>query len=244
MLTLEALRATVLALLMQMPAHWSDVDEEPAARAARMTAVANDVAQVALTRPAGWEPVEVAAALLTIGWKESNFARYVGAGCTELPVHPKTKRRAPNCDTGRAHSYWQLWLVACTPLRELERGSPAAQTAAAQCAAKRFVGAYYRCRSVDNDPLVGAYAGYRSMCGVVKDTRARARYHVRTRNRLLADLAQHLASVEHQHEPALLELVRGATDGPAPLRVPSLGPAVLVLAAQPRREQHRFRDVA
>jgi len=177
-LTLQALRFAVATIINSAAPHWSDADEAPATRAARAAHIAEDIADVAWSRPGRMEPVEVAAALLTIGQRESHWARYVGAGCVDVPKGGST------CSGWRALSYWQLERVACPALWDLPRGTREAQQVAARCAGRHWVAAYWRCRSADPSPLVGAYAGYRSMCTLVADTRSRAAQHRRTRDRL------------------------------------------------------------
>lgn len=192
MLTLATLKAAVLALLVQVPAHWSDVDEDPGARRARLDVAAGDIAEAALVKPAGWGPtwpaLDVAAAMVNLGRAESQWARYVADGCHELPVNPRTGKAVAHCDRGRAHAYWQVWAVGCPALVDVERGSRAEQVAAARCSARLFVSAFVRCKEADKDWMVGAYAGYRSKCDIVEGTRQRAAAHYEVKVKLRAEL--------------------------------------------------------
>lgn len=189
-LTLAVLKAATLAVLLQLPPHWSDRDELPADRGARLDGIADDIAFAALERPPGWSAVGLAAGLLNIGERESHWARYVGAGCTVRPRNPDTGKLAPDCDHGRAHTYWQLWNVACPALVKETPGSRSEQVVATRCAIAHFIRSFKRCSAVDADELVGAYAGYRSMCFIVADTRDRAKTHARYRDRLRVALQQ------------------------------------------------------
>lgn len=143
----EPLETRVRGVLAGMPVSRWDADEE--GREGRLDDLARIVADVA-------ESDLDAAILLAIGGEESNFAGYVGRGCTDVP------KSAANCDGGRARSYWQAWRVACRTAWELPRGSEQATYAFASCALKRFRGAAKHCRG--RHPAgywAGAFAGYR-----------------------------------------------------------------------------------
>lgn len=188
MMTIATLKTAVLTLLLQAPPHWSDVDEDPDTRRARLDVTAADIAEASLVKPKGWgstwPALDVAAAMVNLGKRESNWARYVADGCQVLPVHPKTGKPAAHCDRGRAHAYWQVWAVGCPALVGIVRGSREEQQAVARCSARLFVAALVRCREVDADVMVGAYAGYRSKCDIVADTRDRARTHYEVKSKL------------------------------------------------------------
>jgi hypothetical protein len=193
MMTIATLKAAVLALLLQAPAHWSDADEAPTDRAARLDVAAADIAEASLVKPAGWgrtwPALDVAAAMVNLGQRESQWARYVAGGCQlPLPVNPRTGKAAAHCDRGRAHAYWQVWAVGCPALVGVVRGSREEQVATARCSARLFVAALVRCKEVDPDVMVGAYAGYRSKCDIVDDTRDRARTHYEVKTKLRAAL--------------------------------------------------------
>lgn len=104
MLTLVTLKTAVLALLLQAPPHWSDVAEAPSARASRLAEAAADIAEAALVKPPGWGPVwpalDVAAAMVNLGGRESHWARYVADGCHEIPRNAATGKVAAHCDHG------------------------------------------------------------------------------------------------------------------------------------------------
>ncbi len=193
MLTLASLKTAVLALLLQVPPHWSDKTEDPDTRRARLDVAAADIAEAALFKPKGWGPMwpalDVAAAMVNLGRAESQWARYVADGCQlPLPVNPTTGKAAADCDDRRAHAYWQVWAVGCPALVGIVRGSRVEQQATARCSARLFVAALVRCRSVDTDAMVGAYAGYRSKCDIVEGARERARKHYEVKSKLRAEL--------------------------------------------------------
>ncbi len=152
------MQAAILLILLNSTPHFSDT-ASPEQRLARLTVVAAEQARVANMRIGGWEPRRIAAALLAIGHHESRFAEYVGAGCLVIP------KGAPDCDAGRARSYYQLWRRACLKAWAQVPGSRAELREGTECAARRLIGAYYRCRA-DNpkNPLFGAFSGFRSAC--------------------------------------------------------------------------------
>lgn len=206
MLTLATLKTAVLALLLQAPPHWSDVDEDPAARRARLDVTAGDIAEASLVKPSGWgrtwPALDIAAAMVNLGQRESHWARYVAGGCkAPLPVNPADGHVASHCDHGRAHAYWQVWAVGCPALQGIERGSRDEQVQTVRCAARLFVSAFVRCREADPDLMVGAYAGYRSKCDIVDDTRDRARTHYDLKSKLRVELrAASRSRKEKRHE--------------------------------------------
>jgi len=163
------LQAAILAIMLGSHPHWTDKDESPEDRAARLTPEAAHVYEVAELRIGGREPVEVAAFLLALPRYESHWARYIQEGCVRIP------KGAANCDRGKARSFWQAWQVSCQAAWRLARGSSAASRAFAECAARRWVGAWYRCQRYFRDPAEGAFAGYRSMCTRFPSSGARAR---------------------------------------------------------------------
>jgi hypothetical protein len=139
----------ILAILLAMAPSVYDT-EGPDARRERMGELAEIIAEVAEGRPSD------AAALLTLGRFESNFAQYVGEGCVTVP------KGAADCDNGRARSYWQMWQVACPAGWKTERGSREATEAFARCAVRHFRGALARCRTRTRlSYIAGGFAGYR-----------------------------------------------------------------------------------
>ena len=155
----------VLAVLLSLQPHVSDLDEAPGARKARLGAIAQDIATASKGNR------DRAAALIVLGSRESHFASWVGDGCQGDP--PKG---SGDCDKGRARSYWQVWARGCRKGWALPVGSRAAQAAFAGCAARLWQAARRRCQSANEDPLVGAYSGYRSVCRW-EPAKARARRH-------------------------------------------------------------------
>lgn len=143
----------IVAILLAWPAFYTEVDEQPEKRRARLVVAAIEIEQASrATR----EPGETAAALLALGFHESRFAAYVGEGrCHEGP-------KGARCDNGKARGYFQLWLVACPSAWRLEPGSRESLRAEARCAARAWRGARLRCRNRHPaGPIAGAFAGYR-----------------------------------------------------------------------------------
>jgi hypothetical protein len=143
----------ILAILLAWPAFYTETDEQPEKRRARLVMAALAIEHAA---NATADPQETAAALLTIGFEESRFAAYVGEGrCSEGP-------KGARCDEGKARGYWQLWRVACPRAWQLEHNSRRALREQARCAARTWRGAKLRCRRRHPaGPVAGAFAGYR-----------------------------------------------------------------------------------
>lgn len=155
-----------LAIMLAQPAHWTDKDEAPKARVSRFRPVAAFMVEAAKGDR------HVLAAELVLWDAESKGARYVQAGCIRVP------KGAADCDGGRARSPWQMWPKACPAGWALPRGSHEALKAFAGCAARLWQAARRRCQSANDDPLVGAYSGYRSMCRWEPAKRRAARHRV------------------------------------------------------------------
>lgn len=69
--------STVLRVLLQLPVCWADRDEPPAEHAARFEVIATAIARAAEpTR----NPVDTAAMLIALGYRESRLCRAVHAG--------------------------------------------------------------------------------------------------------------------------------------------------------------------
>lgn len=163
------LEARTLRVLRDLPR--SKWDDPGPARDRRLARTARVISQ--------WREVD-AALLIALGEAESDFAGYVGAGCVDVPPG------APDCDKGKARSYWQAWRVACPQAWELPRGE-AATAAFASCARRRFWGAVRRCRGRHpSGPLAGGFSGYAGRgCDWPGGTARAARYR-----RRLYDLAR------------------------------------------------------
>jgi len=222
------LAEAVLALLLSWPAYSAEpTPEAPEARQVRLTAATIAITEAASARPGNWQPVQVAAVLLTLGWYESRFAAYVGEGrCSEGPEdarcdpHPVTK-------VPRARSYWQAHQSACPLAWTLPPGSLAELRAAAGCASRLWVGAYYRCRRRTTDgPVAGAFAGYAGgAAGCRWDGGAR-------RARKLLEIASILRA--KMSRPSAQSLNVGALDaGPVGLPGPGPVPPAVALWAGP-----------
>ena len=173
------LQPAILEVLKSFPVHESDKDEDPKAREKRLGGVAEDVAI------ASSGDREKAAALLTIGKFESHHARWVGAGCVGTP--PKG---VGDCDKGKSRSYWQMKITACPEGWLHPPGSRRAQKEFAKCAARRWIGAYYRCKNDHpKGPLAGAYSGYWSMCQGLEDAEERSGVHTSVLSKLWRECA-------------------------------------------------------
>jgi hypothetical protein len=156
---MTVLAKTLLAILVALPPWYQDLDEPRLAREVRLEPVAIEIDRAAHSLRYH-EPVEIAAALLTIGWHESRWARYVGEGrCMD---GPPGARCDPHRGVPRARSYWQVHRGTCPAAWAHEPGSHGELKAAARCAAVRWQGAYGRCRRrCEAGPIVGAFAGYK-----------------------------------------------------------------------------------
>jgi hypothetical protein len=165
------LLASILAVLMVLPPAESDVSEPTAHRWARLADTAEAIA-IASERACGpearkpiWlgDPPHLAARLVALGWGESRYARYVGAGrCLDGPLGSQCDPH-PRTGEPRARSYWQLWRVAAPEVWYLPAGGPRELRAAAWAAARRLSGARTRCRGRGVSEFAGAYAGYRAL---------------------------------------------------------------------------------
>jgi hypothetical protein len=158
------LREAMVCLLVSLPPHYTDAEEAPAKREARMKEIAASVAD-AVKKVHTADRVELAAAVLVLGWAESRWARYVGEGrCEDGP-------KGARCDPDRrgvaqARSYWQLHRRACRPLWAAPKGSTKALRAAALCAARHWHGGLKMCAGRCKwGPQAGAFAAYRGAIG-------------------------------------------------------------------------------
>lgn len=161
-----SLREAVLVILLGLPPHHTDRDEPDPDRIGRLGRVAGAIADAAGSTfrkgdPKGRiPPLQVAAALLTLGWAESRWARYVGEGrCSDGP-------RGARCDPDRhgrpqARGYWQLHRAACPAIWLEPDGSSIVLRLGARCAARRWAGAWHMCRRSRAGCLLGSFAGYR-----------------------------------------------------------------------------------
>lgn len=173
--TAQLLARGLLAVLLHFHPYSGD-HEKPEARRARLTLVADAITTAAFKRYGGINPLVMAAALTTVAKAESNFALYVGEGrCLD---GPRGARCDPDPRTGRprARTYFQLWKVACRKAWAQPQGSRAELYAAADCAAQRLAGAYYRCNHRHPDGRwAGAFSGYRSNICQWRPAASRAR---------------------------------------------------------------------
>jgi hypothetical protein len=146
-------------VLLALPPWYQDADEPKQQRLARLTPVAVEVAAAAHSLKYTEADI-IAAALLTLGWHESRWARYVGEGrCLD---GPPGARCDPYRGVPQARTYWQVHRNACPAAWRQRPGSAAELQAAARCAAVHWQGAYGRCkRRAVHGPVAGAFSGYR-----------------------------------------------------------------------------------
>lgn len=149
-----SLETRVRSVLERMPTSKWDHDESPESRSQRLDEIASAIAAASRTD-------HEAAALLTIGNRESTWVRYVREGCNYPDGIPKG---ASTCDRGTSRTYWQMKGVSCRPGWALPRGSDETVVVFAMCARRRFVGALRRCKGRHPaGDVAGAFAGYRSV---------------------------------------------------------------------------------
>jgi hypothetical protein len=165
----------IARVLLAQQRHVSDVDEDPRAREARLREVAASVSSAvqhatcagAWARPTPcrriWpgSQLELAAALLALGWHEAYWAGYVGRDeCHLGPVGARCDQD-PKTGLPRARSYWQLWAVAAPDLHALPLGDPAAIRVAAWAAARHLAGAANFCTNAgEPTDWAGAFGRY------------------------------------------------------------------------------------
>lgn len=171
-----------LAVMTAQPPFYLDRDEPPEERLVRLEPAARAQEKACLKF---WpqDPWACVAGTITIGQRESHWAKYVGEGrCKEGPVG---MRCDPDKDGNpRAHSFWQLWPSACPGLAKLTPGSVAQLDRAASCAAAQLATAYHRCHWSQHGRWAGAFAGYRSSDCNWSGGPRRARVMVQVENRL------------------------------------------------------------
>lgn len=121
---------------------WDDEGEEQ--RAKRLDEIASAIVH------ASQGSRRRAAALLALGHHESNWARYVGDGCQDVPDG------APDCDRGKARSYWQVHRSVCP-----RAWGDDSLDAYARCADRVFWRAVRRCRERSrHGEIAGGFSGY------------------------------------------------------------------------------------
>lgn len=157
-------------------------------RQVRLTQAAIVMTDVAVSRPGKLEPMRAAAVLLTQGKAESNFARYVGEGqCMSGPAGAQCD---PHHGKPRARGYWQPHRSACPRVWNHKPGSYAESREAAECIARLWAGAVWRCRNRAETPEAGGFAGLRGIDCTWRGGVRRARALTQTESRLRQLLAQ------------------------------------------------------
>lgn len=131
-----------LRVLCSAPSHATDIDEPPAGREARLVAIASAV-------DAATDDLSERAMLLSLGWHESRWARYVQEGrCSDGPPGQR-------CDEGRSVGPWQQRAFDDSPVPEDMPGQ-------ALRALRLLRFGLYRCRGAVSDEIVGAFSSYGS----------------------------------------------------------------------------------
>ena len=143
------------ALLVALPPFAAEpVPESAEERAERLKPVAGAIWQATTTRPSGFSRGQWSAVLVSLGWHETRFARYVQVGeCETGPVGAR-------CDAGRARGLWQQHRSACPSVWELEPGSVDELREGARCASRLMYAATRRCSRRAPTLLVGGFSGY------------------------------------------------------------------------------------
>lgn len=156
----------VLAAMLGQPVWYEDAAETPEARADLLRPVA-----MAVTL-ATEDPTEQAA-LVSLGWHESRWARFVIEGrCEDGPSGAR-------CDSGRARSPWQVHSYGlCREAWRYTEDDPRTLELAAQCSVRLLRGAKSRCAG--RHPA-GDWAGAFSQYGTgARCTRAKSAERVAT----------------------------------------------------------------
>ena len=201
----------VLVVLLGWPRFSAEpTPETDLERQIRLTQAAIAITGAAVERPGSWQPVRTAAALLAVGDRESKFARYVWAGRCESGPEEARCDPSPRSGRPRARTYWQLHRAACPAAWAEEHGSFAETRAAARCASRLLVGAYYRCKTGH----AGAFAGYAGNCGWAP-LRARSRANLMAR--LESRLRQLLGTSTHRPRRSIHAQARHRSKSPSQL---------------------------
>lgn len=149
------LAAALFVVLSAFPVSRWDVGEPTAQRAARLDALATEIARY---------PHE-AIALVTLAASESALAGYVGRGeCDNPPPGAPSCDRDKRLKVARARTYWQLHRLSCPGAWAAEQGSQSELREAAWCAARLWRLGYAGCLGLHaQGNLAGAFAGYRQL---------------------------------------------------------------------------------
>lgn len=146
---------TILAVMLALPVYVGDRDLKPENRSELYRPVAEAIAEVSKGSST------MAAALITLGYSESRFARYVLEGrCADGPKGQRCdwdyRKRQP-----RARGPWQVW-AWCRGAWSHGEASPEALIGGARCAARALVAARKRCEGRHPGGVwAGMYSGYR-----------------------------------------------------------------------------------
>jgi hypothetical protein len=188
----------ILALLLTLAPWHADRDEDPAARAERLSHVARGVAVAAdlatcegewSTDPEctpAWPPArktELLALLISQGWWESRYARHVHEG--------RCRTEIGECDGGMARSPWQIQRSALVPAeewRQMDSADSASTEIAARASARILAVGRSRCGSAEG--AIASYATGKSCRWSPAATRLRHARRIEadlTRARLCAD---------------------------------------------------------
>lgn len=159
----------VIQAMLSLPQYAGDRADTPEQRAELYRPVAQEIANVTRGNRTA------AAALVTLGWFETRFARYVLSGnCASGPVgmrcdwDHRTKRP-------RARGAYQIW-GWCTEAWKHPEGSQESLVAETRCAARMLSGAKRRCAGAHPaGPWAGAFSGYGGVSCIRPKASKRAR---------------------------------------------------------------------
>jgi hypothetical protein len=130
----------ILALLNQAPVHFTDRDEPPSAREARLKRIAYAI------HAATKDPREQKA-LVVIAVAESTLARYVQEGrCMD---GPRGSRCDPKDGRPRARTVWQLWRQTCPAAWAAKPGSEEELGSGAVCTVRLVRSGWARCQTIE-----------------------------------------------------------------------------------------------
>lgn len=202
------MKALILAILVALAPFYGD-KETPERRLVRLESAAEAMAAAAEKYRDRIPPLMTAAALITLGKHESNFAQFVGEGrCLDGPKGMRCDQD-PSTGEPRARSYYQLWKVACPKLWETEPGSREEQMVAADCAIVNWAKGWHACGPKHPDGrIAGAFAGYRTQSNCKwAPAKKRASTMAHFQSKLNAEKRRRereLAQAElHEHSPRL-----------------------------------------
>lgn len=151
---MTAFAAAVLTTLLHLPHFGLDKGDTLAERTALLTPVAEAI------EDASRGDEEMAAALVSLGFHETGFARYVIEGrCEDGP--PGARCDADTRGRARAIGPFQVW-GWCSAAWDAPAGSRESLLGGAKCAVRMLASGSSRCGKLLANQWTAAFAGYRS----------------------------------------------------------------------------------